>query len=128
MVHHPLERNDPRRDFPTCPTAKNDGDRPMTAYWIARSKINDPVEYKKYTDLVPGIIAKFGGKVLARGGKFQIMEGPDKFQRFVLIEFPTFEQGVACFTSKEYDAAAVFRRSGAGEVETIMVEGGEATK
>jgi uncharacterized protein (DUF1330 family) len=45
-----------------------------------------------------------------------------------VIEFPTFEQGVACFTSNEYDAAAAFRRSGAGEVETIMVEGGEATK
>jgi uncharacterized protein (DUF1330 family) len=95
----------------------------MAAYWVARSKINDPVEYKKYTDLVPGIIAKFGGKVLARGGKFQIMEGPAKFHRFIVIEFPTFEQGVACFTSPEYDRAAAFRRSGAGEVETIMVEG-----
>ena len=69
----------------------------MPAYWVARSKINDPVEYKKYTDLVPGIIAKFGGKVLARGGRFQIMEGPDKFHRFIVIEFPSFEQGVACF-------------------------------
>ena len=54
---------------------------------------------------------------LARGGRFQIMEGPDKFQRFVVIEFPTFEQGVACFTSDEYNKAAAFRRSGAGEVE-----------
>jgi uncharacterized protein (DUF1330 family) len=99
----------------------------MPAYWVARSKINDPVAYKKYTDLVPGIIAKFGGKVLARGGRFQIMEGPDKFQRFVVIEFPTFEQGVACFTSPEYDRAAAFRRTGAGEVETIMVEGGDPT-
>ncbi len=52
----------------------------MPAYWVARSKINDPVEYKKYTDLVPGIIAKHGGKVLARGGKYEIMEGPEKFQ------------------------------------------------
>jgi uncharacterized protein (DUF1330 family) len=77
---------------------------------------------------VPAIIAKYGGKVLARGGRFQIMEGPQKFQRFVVIEFPTFEQGVACFTSKEYDAAAALRRrNGAGEVETIMVEGGDAT-
>jgi uncharacterized protein (DUF1330 family) len=100
----------------------------MPAYWVARSKINDPVEYKKYTDRVPAIIAKYGGKVLARGGKFQIMEGPHKFQRFVVIEFPTLERGVACFTSKEYDEAAAFRRHGAGEVETIMVEGGEATK
>ena len=65
---------------------------------------------------------------MARGGKFQIMEGPQKFQRFVVIEFPNFEQGVACFSSKEYDAAAAFRRAnGAGEVETIMVEGGDAT-
>jgi uncharacterized protein (DUF1330 family) len=100
----------------------------MPAYWVARSKINDPVEYKKYTDLVPAIIAKYGGKVLARGGKFQIMEGPQKFQRFVVIEFPTFAQGVACFTSDEYNKAAAFRRAnGAGEVETIMVEGGDAT-
>jgi len=91
----------------------------MPAYWVARSKVNDPVEYKKYTDLVPGIIAKYGGKVLARGGRFQIMEGPDKFHRFIVIEFPTFEQGVACFKSPEYDKAAAFRRSGAGEVETM---------
>jgi hypothetical protein len=53
--------------------------------------------------------------------------GPHKFQRFVVIEFPSFEQGVACFTSKEYDEAAAFRRTGAGEVETIMVDGGDAT-
>jgi uncharacterized protein (DUF1330 family) len=101
----------------------DDEEKLMPAYWMARSKINDPVEYKKYTDLVPAIIEKFGGKVLARGGRFQIMEGPDKFHRFIVIEFPTFEQGVACFTSPEYDKAAAFRRSGAGEVETIMVDG-----
>jgi len=61
--------------------------------------------------------------VLARGGRFQIMEGPHKFARFVVIEFPTFEEGVACFTSAEYNDAASFRRSGAGEVETVILEG-----
>src|SRR5215467_926582 len=60
----------------------HDEESSMPAYWVARSKINDPVEYKKYTDLIPAIIAKFGGKVLARGGRFEIMEGPDKFHRF----------------------------------------------
>src|SRR5579883_423196 len=97
----------------------------MPAYWVARSNINDPVEYKKHTDRVPAIIAKFGGKVLARGGRSQILEGPDKFHRFVVIEFPTLEQGVACYNSPEYLAAAALRQSGAGEVETIMVEGGD---
>src|SRR4030095_11348023 len=100
----------------------------MPAYWVARSKINDPVEYKKYTDVVPAIIAKFGGKVLARGGRFQIMEGPDKFHRFVVIEFPTFEQGVACFSSPEYNAAAACRRSGAGTAQTVIVESGDPTR
>jgi len=100
----------------------------MPAYWVARSKINDPVEYKRYTDLVPGIIAQYGGKVLARGGRFQILEGPEKFARFVVIEFPTLEQAVACHDGPEYTAAAAFRRSGAGEVELVIVEGGDATK
>ena len=100
----------------------------MSAYWVARAKINDPVEYKKYTDLIPAIIRKHGGKVLARGGRFQIMEGPKKFHRFVVIEFPTYEQGVGCFTSPEYEQAAAFRRNGAGEVETIIVDAGDATK
>lgn len=99
----------------------------MPAYWIARSKINDPVDYKKYTDLVPAILARFGGKVLARGGKYQIMEGPQKFHRFVVVEFPTMQQAVSCFESPEYRDAAAFRRSGAGEVETVIVEDGDAT-
>jgi uncharacterized protein (DUF1330 family) len=94
----------------------------MPAYWVARAKVNDPVEYKKYADQVPAILAKYGGKVLARGGRFQVIEGPEKFQRFVVIEFPTFEQGVACFTSEEYNKAAAFRRNGAGEVEGVIVE------
>ena len=100
----------------------------MPAYWLARSKIIDPVEYKKYTDQVPGIIAKYKGKVLARGGKYQIMEGPDTFHRFIVIEFPTMEQAVACFESPEYVAAAAHRRTGAGIVENVIVEGGDATK
>lgn len=99
----------------------------MPAYWVARSRIDDPVEYKKYTDLVPAIIARHGGKVLARGGKFRIMEGPDTFQRFVVIEFPTFEQAVACFESKEYQEAAAHRKAGGGIVENVIVDGGDAT-
>jgi uncharacterized protein (DUF1330 family) len=99
----------------------------MPAYWIARARITDPIAYKIYTDRAPTIIAKYGGRFLARGGRYQLMEGPDKFQRFVVIEFPSLEQGVACFESPEYREAAAFRQGGAGEVEIIMVEGGDAT-
>ena len=110
----------------------------MPAYWVARSKITDPVEYKKYTDRVPAIIAKFGGKVLARGGRFEIMEGPDKFHRFVVIEFPSFEQGVACFQVRRIQRGGGIpaRRRGRGrnhhggcrrrdEVRSIKLERGQ---
>jgi len=101
----------------------------MPAYWLARSKINDPVAYKRYTDRVPEIIAKYGGKVLARGGRFKILEGPEKFHRFVAIEFPTLEAAVACHDSAEYREASAHRKAnGAGEVELVIVEGGDATK
>jgi uncharacterized protein (DUF1330 family) len=68
----------------------------MVAYWVARSKVNDPEQYKKYADLAPAIIGKFGGKFLARGGKFKILEGPEKFHRFIVIEFPSFEKAIRC--------------------------------
>jgi len=99
----------------------------MAAYWVARSKINDPVAYKRYTDLVPEIIARFGGKVLARGGQYRILEGPEKFERFVVIEFPSMDQAIACHESNEYQEAAAHRRGGAGEVELVIVDGGDAT-
>ena len=100
----------------------------MPAYWVARSKIIDPVAYKKYTDRIPDIMKRYGGKVLARGGRYQIMEGPETFHRFVVIEFPSLEQGVTCFNSPEYQEAMDFRRNGGGIVELVVVDGGDATK
>jgi uncharacterized protein (DUF1330 family) len=98
----------------------------MPAYWLARAKVIDPATYKKYTDQVPAIVGRYGGKILARGGRYRIMEGPETFQRFVVIEFPTLDQAVACFESPEYQQASVFRRAG-GLVENVIVEGGDAT-
>jgi len=40
------------------------------------------------------------------------MAGPETFERYVVIEFPTFDQGVACFQSPEYQEASVFRLAG----------------
>ncbi|MDH5747833.1 MAG: DUF1330 domain-containing protein [Rhodospirillales bacterium] len=99
----------------------------MPGYWVARAKIIDPVEYKKYTDRLPAILKKYNGKVLARGGRFQILEGPEKFSRFVVTEFPTLEDAVTCHESPEYQEASAFRKNGAGEVELVIVEGGDAT-
>lgn len=99
----------------------------MAAYWLSRCIVHDPVQYKRYTDRVPAIVAAHGGTVLARGGRYQIMEGPKTFHRFVVIQFPSLEAGVKCFQSPEYTEAAAFRRGEAGVVENVIVEGGDAT-
>jgi len=72
---------------------------------------------------VSPIIGKFGGTFLARGGKFKILEGPEKFHRFVVIEFPSFEKAVSCHESPEYlEAAAHREKDGASELEVVIVE------
>ena len=42
--------------------------------------------------------------------------------RFVIIEFPTMEDAIACFESDEYQEAAAFRRDGSGEVENVILD------
>ena len=99
----------------------------MVAYWLARAKINNPVEYKKYTDLVPEIISAYGGRILARGGQYRTLEGPEAFERYVVIEFPSLSKAEACHASRRYQEARKFRLNDVGITELVIVEGGDAT-
>lgn len=97
----------------------------MVAYWIARSKVSNPENYNKYVSLVPDILKKYNARPLTRGGRYEIMEGTDKFHRFIVIEFPDLETAVAAYNSPEYQQAKQ-HRDGAGEVEIVMVEEGSS--
>jgi uncharacterized protein (DUF1330 family) len=99
----------------------------MPCYWIARAKIIDPVAYKRYTDQVPAILKKYGGKVLTRGGRYETLEGPKHFERYVIIEFDSMEAAKRCFESPEYVSAAAHRRAGAGQNELTIAEAGDGT-
>ncbi len=91
------------------------------AYWIARVTVSDPDQYKLYAESTPLAFKKYGAVVLARGGRFSQLEGEGR-PRNVVIEFPTFEDAIACYNSPEYQAAKVKRRT-AGEAEIVIVEG-----
>ena len=93
----------------------------MKAYWVARSKIINKINYKKYTDLVPDIIEKYNGKILARVGKFKVLKGTDKLHRIVIIEFSSLEDGERLWSSKEYQKASSFRKNDSGIVDLILV-------
>lgn len=94
----------------------------MKAYWIAHVDVSDLEQYQHYTQRAPAAFAAFGGKLLARGGRSQAMEGRATPQRSVVIEFASYEQAVACYQSAQYQQASAFRQ-GVAKAEVIIVEG-----
>jgi len=93
----------------------------MKGYWIARVTVTDPDQYKAYAEAAPAAFAKYGARVLARGGRSKQLEGEGR-PRNVVIEFDSYDKALACYNSAEYQAART-HRVGAGEAEIVIVEG-----
>ena len=91
------------------------------AYWIAHGDVSDMTQYKRYADRVPAILDEFGGKVLARGGASEQLEGQGR-ARNVVVEFPSLDRARACYHSAAYQEARAFRLN-AGTVDVVIVEG-----
>lgn len=97
----------------------------MTAYWLARTNVLDAEKFKEYAARAPGAIAKHGGKSLALHTPFEVMEGAPGFGHFIVIEFPSYAQALACHRSTEYQEAAAMRGEGAAEIEIVIVAGND---
>jgi len=94
----------------------------MPAYMIARIKVTDPEQYKKYIAVTPGILANFGAKFIARGGETVTLEGPEETTRVVIVEFPSLDKVREFYDSAEYQEAIKIRE-GAAEVSLVAVAG-----
>ena len=95
---------------------------PAKAYIVVQAEVTNPQRYAEYAKLSPGIIAKYGGKFLARGGKTVTLEGPPAENRVVVIEFPSLEKAEEFYRSPEYTEAKKLRE-GAATAQFIAVEG-----
>ena len=82
--------------------------------------VTDPEAYAKYAQAAGPAIAGHGGVFLARGGRYQQMEGNDR-PRNVVARFPSFDDAVACYNSSEYQAALAHAK-GASERDLVIVE------
>lgn len=98
--------------------------QPRKAYLLVQVEVTDQEQYQQYAKLSPGIIAKHGGRYLARSGRTATLEGPPAASRVVVIEFPSFEQAQAFYASAEYSSARKLR-DGAGRGQFVVVEGVE---
>ena len=91
-------------------------------YWIARVNVRDSEAFKKYASRAKLAIEKHGGKYVARGGKFSVLEGKHDFERNVVVEFDSVEKAQECFNSKEYQEAKSYR-DGKADFNAILIEG-----
>jgi uncharacterized protein (DUF1330 family) len=94
----------------------------MLAYLIAQVRVDDPDSYKQYAVRSPAIIAKYGGRILARGGALEILEGTSLRQRVVIIEFPSMDAARNFYYSPEYQEAKQLRMPGS-DAQFLIVEG-----
>ena len=95
---------------------------PKKGYVLVEVDVTNPTQYAEYMKLSPGIIEKFGGRFIARGGRTATLEGPPTRSRIVVVEFPSFERAEAFYKSAEYEAARKVR-AGAATARFVLVEG-----
>jgi uncharacterized protein (DUF1330 family) len=94
----------------------------MSAYVIADIDITDPAAYEEYRKQVPAVIARYGGKYIARGGKVEPLEGGWTPKRIALLEFPSMEQALKFYRSPEYAPLLAIRQK-ASRGKLVIVEG-----
>lgn len=94
----------------------------MSAYLIAEIDLTDPVAYEEYRKQVPGVIAKYGGRYVVRGGKVESLEGGWSPKRLAVVEFASMEQALKFYRSAEY-APLIKLRQKASKGKLVIVEG-----
>ena len=92
------------------------------AYWIAKyKKIDDQGALGRYAEKAKKVIESFGGKALARGGKYVTFEG-ENFIRTVIWEFENIDIATKCHDSKDYQEAWSFAKNTSVR-DLLIVEG-----
>jgi uncharacterized protein (DUF1330 family) len=92
------------------------------AYVINQVVVHDPELYAQYAVLGREAVAKYGGRILAGGGRVQTLEGDPIPSRVVVIEFSSYDAAIAYYRSPEYQSAKALRGD-AATVRFALVEG-----
>jgi uncharacterized protein (DUF1330 family) len=90
-------------------------------YVIARVDVTNPQAYALYAAAATKAIADHGGRALARGGRYEALEGKARV-RNVVLEFDSYDAARRYYHSEQYQAARALRE-GAAEIELVLVEG-----
>ena len=94
----------------------------MAAYVIVDIEVTDPQAYEEYRTQVPALVAKYGGKYLARGGELEKVEGDWSPTRLVVLEFESMERVKEFYYSEEYEPLKKIRIA-ATKSNMVLVDG-----
>jgi uncharacterized protein (DUF1330 family) len=92
------------------------------AYLIADVTITNAEQMAKYREWSTRAMQEFGVEVLVRGGEMDVLEGPWKPQRLVVLKFRDRAQAHAYYESDLYTKARE-AREGAGSINMVVVDG-----
>lgn len=94
----------------------------MAVYAVINIRITDSERYAEYRNKVSAIIARYGGKYLARGGTVEVLEGDWDPQRLVILQFESLERFHEWYNSSEYAPLKQLRLE-AAVTELVVVDG-----
>jgi uncharacterized protein (DUF1330 family) len=95
-------------------------------YWIVRVDVADQERYKAYVAANAAPLSKYGARFLVRAGRFENPEGTSR-ARNAVIEFPTYQAALECWTSPEYQEAIKLRLP-VSTIDLIVIEGYEGSQ
>jgi uncharacterized protein (DUF1330 family) len=89
----------------------------MAAYIIAEVEVTDPETYQSYRAQTPGVVARYGGRFIVRGGAAETLEGEGQPGRIVDLAVAR-----RFYESPEYQAIIGIRHRAANS-RIVLVEG-----
>ena len=90
-------------------------------YWIVRVDVTDPDGYALYRAANGPPMAAFGARFAVRGGRQEVLEGSGR-ERNVVVEFPSYEEALACWRSGRYQEVLRLRNAAAVS-DLVVIEG-----
>ena len=96
----------------------------MPTYVVGDIEISNSAAYHAHSPRALATIARFGGRVIAGGGRIDLLEGDPMPERIFIIEFPTADAARRWYQSDDYQEALKIRRS-ASRGRVFLIEGNE---